>query len=210
MADLKPYAGIEALSSFLKNLYDIFVKKTDLSDMITVDTENSNIGDPAPINADTFKGHNINDFVMYSMDEDGSNTPAEGIGALPITGGTMEGPINMNSQRIYGLSQPTGCDEAANKGYVDAKHTHATITLLASDWSPSAPYTQLVEIDGIQATDCPHVSPTYDTSDLDTALSQRDAWAMVSAGMAISDGILFACFEDRPDVDIPLQVEVNR
>lgn len=46
---------------------------------------------------------------------------ASSVKALPITGGTMEGPINMNGQKLSGLNAPTTDDEAANKGYVDLR-----------------------------------------------------------------------------------------
>ena len=39
--------------------------------------------------------------------------------ALPLTGGDMTGPINMNGQPISGLNPPTEDTQAANKGYVD-------------------------------------------------------------------------------------------
>ena len=40
-------------------------------------------------------------------------------GKLDKTGGTMEGPINMNGKKLTGLNAPTKDDEAANKRYVD-------------------------------------------------------------------------------------------
>ena len=55
-----------------------------------------------------------------SPDADG-NVPltAADVKALPVPGGTMEGPINMNGQSLSGLNAPTVDDEAATKGYVD-------------------------------------------------------------------------------------------
>ena len=38
---------------------------------------------------------------------------------LPLSGGTMAGAINMNSQPISGLNNPTEDSQAANKEYVD-------------------------------------------------------------------------------------------
>lgn len=53
-------------------------------------------------------------------DENG-NVPlnAASVKALPISGGTMEGPINMNGQTLSGLNTPTKDDEPATKGYAD-------------------------------------------------------------------------------------------
>lgn len=45
-------------------------------------------------------------------------TPGD-VGALPITGGAMEGPINMQGQQLTGLNSPSNESEAATKGYVD-------------------------------------------------------------------------------------------
>ena len=55
-----------------------------------------------------------------SPDADG-NVPltAADVTALPIGGGTMEGPVNMSGQKLSGLNAPTADDEAATKGYVD-------------------------------------------------------------------------------------------
>ena len=45
---------------------------------------------------------------------------ADDVGALAVSGGAMEGPINMNGQPISGLNDPTEDTQAARKGYVDA------------------------------------------------------------------------------------------
>lgn len=52
-------------------------------------------------------------------DESG-NVPldAASVKALPIGGGTMEGSINMNGQKLSGLNEPTADDDAATKGFV--------------------------------------------------------------------------------------------
>lgn len=40
---------------------------------------------------------------------------------LSLSGGTMSGPINMNSNKITSLATPTASTDAANKSYVDSK-----------------------------------------------------------------------------------------
>lgn len=77
MANQKSYAGIEALSSFLTNLYSIFVKKTDMSDVLSVDIDSYNVGSPATINADTFQGYSIDSFVMSGQPISGLSIPTE-------------------------------------------------------------------------------------------------------------------------------------
>lgn len=60
-------------------------------------------------------------------DETG-NVPldADSVKALPLSGGTMEGGINMNGQALSGLNEPAAADQAANKGYVDKAAPAAT------------------------------------------------------------------------------------
>ena len=50
---------------------------------------------------------------------------ATDVGALPSTGGTMTGPINMNGKSISGLNDPTEESQAARKGYVDTAKEEA-------------------------------------------------------------------------------------
>ena len=64
---------------------------------------------------------------------------ATDVGALPSTGGTMTGPINMNGQPISGLNDPTGETQAARKGYVDASVRKAAPRNLLDNsdfWNP--------------------------------------------------------------------------
>lgn len=62
----------------------------------------------------------VSSVAGVAPDENG-NVPldAAGVKALPIGGGTMEGPINMNGQKLTGLNEPTADDEPATKGYAD-------------------------------------------------------------------------------------------
>ena len=45
---------------------------------------------------------------------------AENVGAMPTTGGTFTGPVNMNGQTLSGLNAPTASGDAVNKSYADA------------------------------------------------------------------------------------------
>ena len=102
------------------------------------------------------------------------------MGALAVSGGAMEGAINMNGQPISGLNDPTEESQAARKGYVDAakeevkaytdskrKTWTATIT---TTWAGSGPYTQSVTASGIIDSDMPHITPVYSTTNA-TALA---------------------------------------
>ena len=61
----------------------------------------------------------VSSVAGISPNPDG-NVPltAEDVGALPKTGGSMAGALNMNGQKLSGLNAPTADDEAATKGFV--------------------------------------------------------------------------------------------
>lgn len=83
------------------------------------------------------------------------------------------------------------------------------LTLSASKWSSSAPYSQSVSVVGITEDTDPHIYPVYSDT-LATAKAQKEAFAMVSRGKTSDGAIQFICFEDKPTVDIPVRYEVNR
>ena len=128
---------------------------------------------------------------------------------LSLSGGTMSGVLDMNSRRIANVQAPTSSGDAANKNYVDEKRKTFTASIAAGSWSGSGPYTQTVSIPGILATDMPHISPVYSDT-LETALAQKEAWSMVSRAVSAAGSVTFICFEDKPEANIPIQLEVNR
>lgn len=97
----------------------------------------------------------------------------------------------------------------ATTEYVNGRHLTASATLSA-DWTGTkAPFVQTVSVPGLLESDTPHVTPVY-SGTLDTALAQKDAWALVSAASAGTDTLTFACLEDKPATAIPIQIEVMR
>jgi hypothetical protein len=139
---------------------------------------------------------------------------------LSLSGGTMTGSINMNGKSISGVKTPKIDSEAAHKKYVDDakaaanKYTdekHLPLTaVISTNWvGESAPYTQVVAVEGIKKEDHPHVMPIY-SDVLETALAQKEAWSMVSDADTADGSITFTCFEDKPTVAINVQIEVNR
>lgn len=125
------------------------------------------------------------------------------------SGGTITGAINMSSNKITNLATPAADTDAANKKYVDDKHFIKTATL-STTWSgSSAPYSQVVSISSILASDNPHITPVYSDT-LNTAIKQKDSWLLVSRAVTGAGKITFYCFDGKPDTDIPIQIEVNR
>lgn len=149
--------------------------------------------------------------------------------SLKLKGGIMKGTLDMAKNILKGIPTPTENDHATNKEYVDywANKTltdgtktakdyadsltfHRKITLTAAGWSgDKAPYTQTVEVEGITKEDEPHYGPVYD-ADYDTRQKQKDAFNEVSDLETADGSVKFTCDDDKPGVDLVIQMEVNR
>lgn len=148
-----------------------------------------------------------------------------GSGFLPITGGTMKGPINMGSQKITMLAAPASDGDAANKQYVDDEVSDATtmattqaktytdgrdalyaVTLTASGWSNKY---QTVAV----ATSTTDKTKTAIFASPDTSNANGYA-AYLECGVRMAqqtDGyVTFYCAEDTPEVNIPVSVYVKK
>ena len=121
--------------------------------------------------------------------------------ALPKAGGAMTGNMTVLT--------PTADMHPATKQYVDGKQKTFTATLTLNDWSSTAPYTQTIGISGILSTDRPHIG-LVPNDNWEMALVQEENWGYVSRGVTNDGSITFTCYEDKPEVNLPLQIEVNR
>ena len=79
-------------------------------------------------------------------------------------------------------------------------------TLTASGWSDTAPYTQTVAAEGILATDRPHYGVVY----TDDYAAEKEAFALIDDLETTAGSVTFTCFEEKPQVDLNIQLEVNR
>lgn len=84
-----------------------------------------------------------------------------------------------------------------------------TATLTSSGWSSSAPYTQTVSVSGILSTDTPIADVVLDVV-TSTAMTQISAWMCVSNIETADGSITATCFENKPEIDIPIQLKVVR
>lgn len=95
------------------------------------------------------------------------------------------------------------------KDYADSLRLLKTVTLPAGGWSAAAPYTQTVAVSGIRSTDTPHYGVVY-SSAAATALAQKEAFAVVDDLDTANGSVTFTCFEEKPAVNLTVQMEVNR
>lgn len=77
-----------------------------------------------------------------------------------------------------------------------------------SGWSSSAPYIQTISVSEVGENHTPHIC-LIPSDDVSTALAQEEAWGCVSRGVTKNKTITFTCYEDKPSMDIPIQIEVK-
>ena len=129
---------------------------------------------------------------------------------LPKSGGIMTGPIAMGGYKVTGLGRPTDAGDAATKGYVDGKHFLATVSLPAAGWAgDAAPYTQTVAVPGILETDTPHYGVVY-SGTAEEKNARKEGFSLVDDLDTAAGSVTFTCFEEKPAVDLTVQLEVNR
>lgn len=167
-------------------------------------------GDPGPQGPRGDVGADVVRSVAGQLPDEAGGVvlQARHIGALPASGGTMTGNIDLGGNALTNVKAPAAATDAATKGYVDEKRKTFTATV-GTGWTGSGPYTQAVAVSGILATDMPHITPVYSTDNA-TAIAQKEAWNCVSKGEATANAVVFTCFEERPQAEIPIQIEVIR
>ena len=126
---------------------------------------------------------------------------------LPKSGGTMTGSITMGGNKMTGLGTPTATGDAATKEYVDGKRFTKTATI-TTEWAGIGPYSQNVSVPGILASDMPHVTPVLYADAY--AVARVENWQKISMAEAVADGIKFTCFEEKPTMELGIQIEVMR
>jgi hypothetical protein len=133
--------------------------------------------------------------------------------ALPRTGGKMTGALDMAGNKLTNVPDPEADGDAVNMGYVtsyaDGRRLKATVSVTAAGWSAEAPYTQTVTVEGMLETDRPHYGVVY-SADADTRLGEKEAFMLVDDLDSAAGSVTFTCFEDKPGIDLTIQLEVNR
>lgn len=83
--------------------------------------------------------------------------------------------------------------------------SYYTATLYSDSWDGStAPYTQTINVTGILSTDKPVVGLSS------PSLSNLDSWSFVSSVQSGSGTLTFQCFEDKPTVNLEINIMVVR
>lgn len=122
----------------------------------------------------------------------------------------LEKLVNSNTDEIDGLKEDISETLQVISEIEHMISRDYNVTLTASAWiaSDNGGYTQSISVEDITVDDCPHWSIVY-SDDHATRMLEKEAFALVDE-LTTSDGsVTFICFEDAPEVDIQIQMEVN-
>ena len=129
-----------------------------------------------------------------------------------------------------GLAESKSQEAEQNaKDYSDSKHKEFMVTLTAEGWTgETAPFTQIIEVEGILKNDRPHWGLVYsdsvaegdepeavseeggETTVLDLKLAEKEAYALVDDLDTADGSVTFTCLEGKPEIALTIQMEVNR
>jgi hypothetical protein len=163
----------------------------------------------ASVNGAENSAANAHDAAITAQDmADGKVAPD---GSVPMTA-----DFNMDGNNVINVADPENENDAANKKYVDEQLASKTlsfeVTLDKANWASTtgdAPYTQSIDKADILSTDKPHYSVVY-SDDVETAKAEKEAFALVDDLDTGAGRLIFTAFEERPEVDLTIQLEVNR
>jgi hypothetical protein len=83
-----------------------------------------------------------------------------------------------------------------------------TVTLSKNGWSTSAPYTQTVSMNGIKASDNPVVDINMASATTSNSSDLIAAWGLVGRIATNNNSITAYCYEEKPTVDISVNLMV--
>jgi type I restriction-modification system DNA methylase subunit len=88
-------------------------------------------------------------------------------------------------------------------------HTLSTTIYASAFDGATAPYKQTIKVSGILATDTPDIGVVLDDV-VATALKQKDSFGSISRITTGNGSITVWCYEDKPSVDLPIQIRIIR
>lgn len=185
---------------FQATIIDVDREGVIYGDIVTNTSKQANYDQDDPGKADYIKNKPTTAIKKAQDTANAAKITAEA--ALARTGGEMTGPVT--------VLEPAEDNHPATKQYVDkvVSNTHMTadVTLHASGWSAEAPYTQTVAVEGMLATDQPHYGVVY-SGDWE---AEKEAFGFVDDLDTADGSVTFTCFEEKPEGNLTIQLEVNR
>ena len=129
---------------------------------------------------------------------------------LDKTGGNVTGHIDMGGKRVGNLGNPASDGDAVCKKYLSdyASTKEVLLTLPASAWSSSAPYTQTIQVAGLTDSLRCDVYPNW-PENVNAEKDLQGEVAKISSCRRSGTQMTFRCLDERPAADIPIIVEVS-
>lgn len=88
----------------------------------------------------------------------------------------------------------------------EGKHLYCTVNVPASGFVGDGPYTQEIQVPWILSKDTPHFGVVI----ISDAYAETEAFGCVDVLQTTDGGIILTCLYDLPDIDLTIQLEVNR
>lgn len=127
----------------------------------------------------------------------------------PIAQGTPYNKASVLPDEVAGKICPSVTDPTPADAFRNLIARRAAATLTVAGWAGAqAPYTQSVAMD-VMETETPHVAAVI-PDNADEADAVRDAFSCISKAESRAGSVLFVCLSDKPETDIPVQIEVVR
>jgi hypothetical protein len=115
----------------------------------------------------------------------------------------------MAQNLFYGICENKSLQEIKAENIPGCASVNTYNVTIPTNWSSAAPYTQTVAVTGITSADAPIIDVVLDANST-TAASQLEAWACVSKIKTGTDIITVTCLEEKPLIEIPIQLKAVR
>ena len=132
--------------------------------------------------------------------------------AHPATKGYVDS-VAVGEGKMVSVNGKTGVTITLTPEDLGAAHAARTLrcTLSAQGWSSEAPYTQTISLPALTAEDLGHLFASAELSSSSAAgLAQQESWNMVSRIEAQPGSITAVCWNEPPQTDLSLRLEVFR
>lgn len=171
-----------------------------LGDIFTVTNPQADYGQTDSTKADFIKNKPDAAIAKAQSTADAAKATAEA--ALPRTGGTMTGTVDMDGNPFTGLAEPEADTDAASKAYVDSRKKAVSVTLLADKWEENL---QTVTVEGVTEDESMTHVLVSPKPQADNYEAYNDAEIRLYA--QANNGVTFIC-ETVPTKDISTSVMV--
>lgn len=130
----------------------------------------------------------------------------------PVKNSAITAALAEKVDKVSGKGLSTNDFTAEDKAKLDEiERLVKDVTILATDWTSTEneSYQALVSVEGILASDTPHIGLKYQ-GEKEGYLAEITDYGKISYAISTDEQILFVCLEDMPTVNLHLQIEVVR